>query len=463
MAMRRAIPEEWIPSPTTKICTRSTREPREERARLPKSVISRDRPALIRLLSPPDSSSIASPPLPFKDTPTTEYGKPREPEIVDLAVSSTWLRRGPPAGPPPKRAPVPPIRIASPSVHSRYSTAGQSEISFGILDYYTREPSPLPSPDLPGPPPPPKVDAAMKHFDFQLAPTQPGPQKTAQQDRIIVDPNNEAKAGAQEETRLVDIPLITHSEQPLRSPPAATHKRTYSLFPVTKETSPTAAKSTASPQSPTMASPTGTISSSFTHQAPDPSYRPRKQSLSSSIRSRKDSFTSFRSNRRIPLRILSSASSTPSATARTASISTASPPERLLGHHSRWSDESTILSPTAAATPNGLRTSFGSLLNEVERTGRRSESGMYHHQYPACFFEDDEDESAPLRKKFGWARRSTSLTVKELTPLTKTGGRVGRGRFDERAGWGEQLRRVMLCGGCGGKRSQKTRRSSFLV
>ncbi|KAK5728047.1 hypothetical protein LTR17_012244 [Elasticomyces elasticus] len=444
MALRRALPEEWVPSPTTKIHTRPAWQPRDECARLPKSVLNRGRPAPSRLLTPPEALSVASPPLPFKDVYSARYGTPQDPEIVDLAVPSTWPRRGAPLGPPPKQAP-PSIRIASPSLHSRCSTSRRSEVSFGILDYYTREPSPLPSPDFP-PPPPPKVDPAMEKFDFQLVTSTPKvPASTRPRGQ------SETQAGAQEPAPLVDVSLAS---QPAHSAP---HKRAYSLFPVVKDTPNMAVKITALPSSPATASPTAP---SITHQPPDPSYRPRKVSLSGSVRSRKDSFTSFRSNRRIPLRILSSNSSTPSAPgrldSRTTSTSTTSPPiERLKGHNSRWSDESTIMSPTAAITPNGPRTSFGSLLlNDIP--GRRSSSG----QYPACFFEDDEDESAPLRKKFGWSRRSTSLTVKEI-PQTKH--KHGSGRFDDRPSFGHCLKRIVLCSGCTGskRRSAQSRRGTL--
>ncbi|KAK0337703.1 hypothetical protein LTR94_003315 [Friedmanniomyces endolithicus] len=443
MALRSAIPEEMVPSPTTKTYIRPTWEPRDERARLPKSVTNRGRPAPIRLLTPPEASSLASPPLPFKDTTGIQYQVPQAPEIVDHAAPTTWPRRGAPLGPPPKRAP-PSIRIASPSLRSQCSTSRRSEVSFGILDYYTREPSPLPSPDLPPPPPPPKMDPAMKQFDFQLASSPSGTQGLALTSVCRPQDQDATQAGAQlDSAPLVDVPLSTQTTS------QGPHKRTYSLFPAAKESPTPATTSVPLPPSPVMISPTSTISSITMHQAPDPSYRPRKVSLSNSMRSRKDSFTSFRSNRRIPLRILSSNSSIPSGTgrldSRAASISTSSPPDRLLGHNSRWSDESTITSPTAAAfTPTGTarRTSFGSLLQELSRdggpAGRASESGP-NQQYSGCFFEDDEDETAPLRKKFGWTRRSTSLTVKEIPLQRKHRGSNARGRLDYQPGLGQQV------------------------
>jgi len=296
----------------------------------------------------------------------------------------------------------------------------------------------------------------MEQFDFQLNHPPSGTQEVSPNTACRSQKHDATQAGAQQESApLVDVPLSTQIAS------QAPHKRTYSLFPAAKESPIPSTNTVPLPPSPVMISPTSTISSMTMHQAPDPSYRPRKVSLSDSMRSRKDSFTSFRSNRRIPLRILSSNSSTPSATgrldSRAASISTSSPSDRFLSHNSRWSDESTITSPTAAAvTPTGgaRRTSFGSLLQELRRdsgaAGRASESGP-NQQYSACFFEDDEDEMAPLRKKFAWTRRSTSLTVKEIPLQRKHRGSNARGRFDDRPGLGYRLRSLMLCGGCSRK------------
>lgn len=91
----------------------------------------------------------------------------RKPEIVDLATSSRpWATRRevcPPSYPPP---PPPPkskrLLRGPPSVASR-----QSEMSFGILDYYIHDPSPLHSPALPVEVMP-KVDPAIERFDFGL-------------------------------------------------------------------------------------------------------------------------------------------------------------------------------------------------------------------------------------------------------------------------------------------------------
>jgi Wiskott-Aldrich syndrome protein len=81
------------------------------------------------------------------------------------------------------------------------------------------------------------------------------------------------------------------------------------------------------------------------------------------------------------------------------------------------------------ATTPGPRTSFGSLL------GRDS------LQYPACFFEDDDDEAVPLRRKFPW-KRSTSLNQEQRARREQAS--------DERRSVSARLRSTMLCAGCCG-------------
>ncbi|KAK5114650.1 hypothetical protein LTR62_002223 [Meristemomyces frigidus] len=444
MHERPLIPEEWIAPPRTKISTPPTWQPRDERAKIAE-LPRREIPQPIQLLSPP--------PLPYVDSPSpsqqTFHGpkmsQPRSPEIIGLAAPSTWptrTRLAPPPVPPKQALAI--ARIASPSLYSRCSVAGQSDISYGILDYYTRDPSPLCSPDFP-PPPVPKADQAMEKFDSGLQAHTPAGQATL---ASIMGPTKieslmemckeaEVFAGAKRDQPLVDV------SAPATKATEGTHKRNYSLFPAIKEVPivvQTSLPGKASPTGTPSSSPTAKITSTPLHRQPDPSYRPRKESVTGSLRSREDSFTSFRSNRRIRLRILPSASttSTSNRTLSTASSASNTPPEAGKGHTSRWSDD-TITSPIAATTP-GPRTSFGSLLRNVPDRSERS------RQYPACFFEDDEDESMPLRWTFGSWRRGDSLTVKEIAASCEE----GRARFDERVGLGLRLKRVLLCGGCGG-------------
>lgn len=448
MASRRINSEACTPVKQTRITTRlnSAKEPRDERVRLPKPVNNR-RPTPLDIELAQSKAPLLTAISPLPETPLidSEPEVVRDPEVVDLAAPKTWSRRD--ASLSIHRSGS--WKRGSPSVKSR-----QSEMSFGILDYYIRDPSPIQSPELLNVPTP-VVDPAIERFDFGLQRKTP--------------PTRDAKPGADAEFDL--IPL---SPRPIEEPKAHVcqpqHKKTYSLFPSVKENSPTmhrfaqvvhdspaatpttTTKSCASPpqsdpswrrsilsgsrldstparrraqtiNTPSPAEPTlaSRIAGIQTHQQPNASYRPRKESLTGSIRSRKDSCAS-QYGRRIPMRIISSSSKTDSRSS--ASTSTASPHTQL-----RWSDD-TITSPIAATTP-GPRTSFGSLLE-----GRGSGSGTY----PACFFEDEEDEEAPLRGKSGW-KRSLSLTQEQR-------GRKARGRFEERRGFGRVVR-MLLCG-CGG-------------
>lgn len=328
---------------------------------------------------------------------------PRDPEIVDVAAPNTWPRRRPSTHRSVSR------RTNSPSIYSRYS-ARQSELSFGILDYYTRDWTPLHSPDLP--PPPPKIDPAIGQFNFELSPKLTSPHLNGVVSIVDYGTPN-ARAGADREQPLIELSSI-------ESTPPSQSKTKYSLFPPVRET-PRPAKLD-EPQTPSSALLAETLISSPSHQQPDASYRPRKESITS----RKDSFNSYRGSsggRHRALRIFSISSGVSGKTFSTnsASTSTASPAD-----HSRWSDD-TITSPTAATTP-GPRTSFGSLL--ADRDGA---------QYPACFFEDDDQEE-PLRMKLGW-KRSASLTYERP-------GNSARGRFDEKGSFAQKVQRVLLCGCC---------------
>lgn len=425
MATRQQRPREltakdWMPVQPTRITTRKAPEPRDERLRIPRSA-QRSRPSPINVAPGEDCLML---PVPCSPGPNEEFCEsPRDPEVVDVGGPNTWPRRG-------RLSQQQCVRRPSPSATSQYSI-GQSEISYGILDYYFKDDPLSPSPELPllslriGTP---VIDGAMEKFDFELPPRSPSPRpaniKQSTREQIPQD----TRSGAERpHNDLLD------SSPPLQLTTSQTErKETYSLFPKVKVVTPPR-KSTinqAESQLQQSETPRGTITTVPSHQQPDASYRPRKESVSSSVQSRKDSFTSFSGTRRIPMRVLSS-SSTPTPKTRSTvsnSTSTESPLQQ-----SRWSDD-TVTSPAVLTTP-GRRTSFGSLL------------GGDSTQYLACFFEDDDDddvgaEAAPLRRKFRWQRSSN---VKHEAKARET-GRSGRKSFSRR------LAKVLLCGCCGDER-----------
>lgn len=352
----------------------------------------------------------------------------REPEIVDLDSSSRpWTSRRevcPPNYPPPP--PPKPKRMlrGPPSVASR-----QSEMSFGILDYYIHEPSPVQSPALPVGAKP-AVDPAIDRFEFGL------------RKQSVEMPD--AMSGADEEMQLIPLsprPFEEEEDKTELEPPQA---KKYSLFPAVKEVTPSThrlarvindspvevneiaettparhqesswrprllsgAKLTNTPtpvrqraetisslpQTASIPSPATTI--------PSPSYHPRNPSLSFSTRLPSASISSgsnssTRDSRRIPLRILSSSSTATSTTINTTSRSSVStsPGSTIASQQkpllSRWSEDTALASPTTAAAVLGCRESFGSLIGG--------------EAYPACFFEDDEDMPLRRRRRAGSGR-----------------------------------------------------------
>ena len=95
VATRSLRSKDWTP---TRITTRSVREPRDERARIPGST-PRPRPTPINVLPGEPSPLIKAPPSSQKES--QEFCEsPRDPEIIDVAAPNTWPRRGPP----PRRA-----------------------------------------------------------------------------------------------------------------------------------------------------------------------------------------------------------------------------------------------------------------------------------------------------------------------------------------------------------------------
>jgi Wiskott-Aldrich syndrome protein len=419
MASRRQASEDWSPSQQTRIQTRAAppREPRDECLRLPKTTLAEQRALRPMPLSLPFKHS-TSPPIPKAPPPSRKESPSfeglRDPEIVDVESTSTWPRREPPKV-------LRTGRLHSPSIASQQSqqSGRQSEISLGILDYYMRDPSPtVRSPEFP---PTPKVDKSADLFDFGIPPT-PTPH-TARSEI-----HSSTKAGAERKQQPQSPP------SPPRVPPDSSASKGYSLFPVVKQVTPPArqpAITIVDSISFRDITPSSAKSSIQSHTQPDPSYRPRKESVSSSVRSRTDSInsSSFRRDRKgqlLPLRILSGGS-TPS-TGRTVSTATTialnSSPDA--DYQSRWSDD-TITSPSMAPTP-GPRTSFGSLLQRNDT------------QYPDCFFEDDNEE-APLRRKFAWKRSVGSNSLES---------RKSKGRFDKPESVGDKFTRLMFCG-CGGR------------
>lgn len=420
MDTRRLREEHWLPVQPTRINIKRAPEPRDEQPRIPGSGQRKSHSP--RNFSSGHGGSTLT--MPWSQKPTIGcYESPRDPEVVDTGGPNTWPRRGPFSQRSHAR------RAPSPSATSQYSV-NQSEKSYGILDYYLGEDPPLPSPPMLRDTPrieTPVIDPAMEKFNFELIPRSPSACPGRNEPPLSDQSSQDTKSGAEQPLGH----LLDSSPPPHLATSQSEQAQTYSLFPRVKIVTPPRKSPSdhVPPQLLHSETPTGTIALVPSHQQPDASYRPRRESMSSSVQSRKDSFNSFSGTQRIPMRVIAS-TSTPKAKARSTasnSTSTASPQQ------SRWSDD-TVTSPGVLTTP-GPRASFGSLLDRDNT------------QYPGCFFEDDDDddlggEVAPLRKKFRWQRWSN---LRHEARARKPG------RFSGRKNFGGRVARVLLCGCCGGQ------------
>ena len=404
----RDLSLDWTPGRPTQINLKRSLEPRDERLLIAKCPEHGRSPTKNVPLRKPFTASKHPARRLVANSPR---GSPRDPEVVDVCDTRTWSRRD-------RSSQQLDLakRLPSPGAMSQHSI-GQSEKSYGILDYYLDDDVAPAMPKVETSTPrqeSPLIDPAMAKFMFDLTPPKPPaslrphPLTTCRDTR-----SQDTKAGAEEPRN--DL---------LNSSPAAESRsdnpnHTYSLFPTVRVVTPPCKASVEQTSEPPSAKQHLTNAAhDFTHQEPYAAYRPRKVSLSSSVRSRKDSCSSFSCTRRIPMRILAPISTLthPAKTTRpnAGSITASSPPSQ-----SRWSDE-TVTSPGVLTTP-GIRTSFGSLL------GRDST------QYPACFFEDDDDdddETVPFRRRFRWHRpKNSRFEVKEMKG----------GRFEHREGLGLRL------------------------
>ncbi|KAF2764411.1 hypothetical protein EJ03DRAFT_385973 [Teratosphaeria nubilosa] len=330
MSCRKTTREDLAPMPRMDTYHQAHWTPGDEQVKPFRSL--RPRPAPINVADCETSPTLDVASVTQPASKLCDRESPKDPEIVDVAASQTWPRRGTVV----KRTPS--SRTGTPSLYSRCSTR-QSELSYGILDYYAYDcPSGYDASSLPLTP---KIDpAAMNRFNFDPVPQTPTTETEPTQLAEPADSNT--TSGAERTDQLVDIvpPSV------VRKLPHNQHKHSYSLFPRVEQTPPQNTRPralTLDRTSPTsMYSRPNALSRMPPHIQPMPSYRPRKESP------------------------------TPS--------------------RSRWSED-TIASPELVSTTGPPRTSFGSLLFTAGQTDDKD--GSNASQYPACFFEDD-DESQPI-------------------------------------------------------------------
>jgi len=423
MASRRAALNEGTPAPCIRTYRKHTWEPSDKCAEIPGGTFGY-RPAPFNVRSPQTQPTLEAALVTTPNDAIEECEELKDPEIVELAAPNGRARRDVTG-----LNQASSKRTVNPSIDSKCRTP-QSEISIGIFDCYQRQHSSLHETFLP-PPTMLRVDPAMDKFDFGLTPQTTTPRADAgHSSQKLAATTTVAGAERDEKLTYLSSPPLSLNRIPVR------HKQAYSLFPKVDgiprsvHNQSNIGECVSPPQGGHKDGRSPTV---LAHEQPDPSYQPRKESLSSSIRSRKDSFTSYRSNQCAPQRISSSGSTAITSTTQraptvSATFLSVSPPQRV------WSED-TIISPMVAsgAMP---RTSFGSLL---DANGRCRDG----NSYPACFFEVD-DEQVPLWRKFAWKR--------SISPMHEREQKQGRGRFIEKPTFGQWLRRVVICGGCSSAR-----------
>lgn len=232
---------DWTPpKTTTRITTRLSplpKIPRDEQVRIARPlgggvVTRRPTPLDLRLAQAKSSVRLVSNNQ-DQDVDCDGVETLRDPEIVDLAGAPTnarnWATRRKTCPPCPPRQPPPvppkPRRVPPPSVASR-----QSEMSFGILDYYIHDPSPAQSPSLPCAGTTPVVgDTAINRFDFGL-----------ERRRDPMSTSNDANPGADDdEMQLIPLSPRPFEEHKTETPPTTNKKKKqYSLFPAVQEVTP---------------------------------------------------------------------------------------------------------------------------------------------------------------------------------------------------------------------------------
>jgi hypothetical protein len=260
---------DWTPpTSTTKITTRSSplpKIPRDEQVRIARPlgggvVTRRPTPLDLRLAQAKSTVRLVSN---DHDVETL-----RDPEIVDLAgAPRNWTARRQACPPCPPRQPPPvppkPRRAPPPSVASR-----QSEMSFGILDYYIHDPSPAQSPSLPvGGTTPVVGDTAIERFDFGLG-----------ERRDATRTSDDAKSGADDdEMQLIPLSPRPFEEDKSESPPKTNRKKKqYSLFPAVQEVTPSSNRlAQVINESPFVGEDLQKVEESTPHRQQESSWRPR--------------------------------------------------------------------------------------------------------------------------------------------------------------------------------------------
>ncbi|CAD0109929.1 unnamed protein product [Aureobasidium uvarum] len=373
-------------------------EPREERLRIPGQPQQRQ----MRTKSQPNLRSMARRQLPGTGSQAESHNAYRTPRVVHPPLPTNTHRRKHEA-----------MFIEEPPFERPFSPESDSEEHM-ILDYYLQASYHTPLSRVVSAEEPCNQGGAMAAFDFGLEhtpePPYRRPQPSIQRPRTahesssssrrqsLSSPQRHAPSSPQRHTP--SSPQRHTPSSPQRQPPSSPHRQhpsspqrqSYTLFP----------KEQQQPSTPRISviSDNGSILSHHSHSS---QHRPRTSSLASSERSRSDSCMSVRLQ---PSATLSSSPSSspkrPQTSPRMRTTSASSQQQTSLSDQppSRWSGETVDM---VLESPRSGR-------NAVDRT-RDSSSSTLVATSPAwptgSFFEDDEDEKLPLRRKVAQKLRSS--------------------------------------------------------
>ncbi|KAI5209294.1 hypothetical protein AUEXF2481DRAFT_27939 [Aureobasidium subglaciale EXF-2481] len=396
-------------------------QPREERLRIP----GQPQQTQMRMRSQPNLRSMARRPLPGVGSQAEHHEAYRTPRVVQ-PPTNTHQRRKHEA-----------MYLEEPPFERPFSPESDSEEHM-ILDYYLQASYHSPLSRVVSAEEPCNLDGAIAGFDFGLEqPSEPSytlSQPTAQRPRTahgtknalspsrIPSPRRQSPSSPQRRSPPSPQRQVPSSPQrhvpsspqrhvpssPQRQCPTSPQRHSlsspqrqphlqYTLFP----------KEQQQPSTPRISviSDNGSITSHHSYNSHESQPRPRTSSLASSERSRSDSCMSVRLQ---PSATFTSSSPTspkrPQTSPRMRTTSASSQQQTSLSEKppSRWSGETVDMS-NAMESPISAR-------NAVDRT-RDSSSSTLVATSPAwptgSFFEDDEEEKLPLRRKVAQKLRSS--------------------------------------------------------
>ncbi|KAI4720646.1 hypothetical protein E4T48_03039 [Aureobasidium sp. EXF-10727] len=360
-------------------------QPREERLRIPGQPQQRQM----------RTKSMARRPLPGTGSQAENHNAYRTPRVVHPPLPTNTHRRKHEA-----------MFIEEPPFERPFSPESDSEEHM-ILDYYLQASYHTPLSRVVSAEEPCNQGGAMAAFDFGLEhtsePSYRRPQPSVQRPRTAHESSPRRQSPASPQRQPPSSPQRQPPSSPQRQPPSSPqrqspssphrqhpsspHRQSYTLFP----------KEQQQPSTPRISviSDNGSI---LSHHSQHSHHRPRTSSLASSERSRSDSCMSVRLQPSAPL----SSPKRPQTSPRMRTTSASSQQQTSLSDQppSRWSGE----------TVDVVLDSPASGRNAVDRT-RDSSSSTLVATSPAwptgSFFEDDEDEKLPLRRKVAQKLRSS--------------------------------------------------------